>query len=230
VVNALPGVMGSQYFYISDNTGGIQVYQYKKDFPELAVGDMVAVKGILSTASGARRIKLKSLKDVDILSINNVVSSTALATDELSEESLGALVQVTGEITEIKTNYFYIDDGAGEAMVYLKTNAKIDKKKFSEGELVTVTGILEQAKIGLQIWPRGQEDIVSLGPSPDLIKKQTLAGVGSSEKSVAENYLTVTAGGLTTLLIALLARARGALLFGTVKRAGALAVRLIRRG
>ena len=43
-VVVLPGVLGSQFFYVIDSaassTAGIQIYMYSKDFPDLAVGDV----------------------------------------------------------------------------------------------------------------------------------------------------------------------------------------------
>jgi len=215
IVAVLPGVFGSQYFYLTDGSAGIQIYQSKKDFPPLAVGDSAQIYGTVSEANGIKRINIKSKDDVDILSIDNAVTSTELNVDEIDESLAGGLVQIQGEITEIKSSFMYVDNGSGEAVVYFKQGAKIDKSKFLEGENVRVTGILEQTKTGWQIWPRSNNDIESLGPSEDLLKKQALSA-GSDTK---EKYLTATAGGVTTLLLAFFAKARGAFL-----KRGALAL------
>ena len=225
VVTALPGIFGSQYFYLTDGTAGIQIYQNKKDFPPLEVGDLAQVYGAISEANGVKRINIKSKEDVDILAIGGVVTSTELNADEIDESLAGGLVQTQGEITEIKSNFMYVDNGNGETVVYFKQGAKIDKTKFKEGENVRVVGVLEQTKTGWQIWPRSNADIESLGPSADLLKKQTLStGDGTTEK-----YLTATAGGVTTLLLAFLARARGLMVLGGIKRLGMLVVGFIKK-
>ncbi|MDD2758163.1 MAG: lamin tail domain-containing protein [Patescibacteria group bacterium] len=229
LVAVLPGVFGSQYFYIVDGGSGMQVYQYKKDFPELKVGDLVEVTGIISEASGIKRIKLANRGAVDILSTENSVEPLALEPQEVNEENLGALVKIAGEITEIKTNYLYLDNGAGEIKVYFKKGATIDKNNFKEGENVEVMGVVEQSAGELQLWPRAMADIVSFGPSADLLKNQQTA-TGNNSQGTAEKYLTATAGGLSALILALLARARGALALAGVKKVVQVAVSFFKRG
>lgn len=226
IVAVNPGIFGSQYFYIVDGDTGIQVYQYKKDFPELAVGDLVEVKGVISIASGVKRIKAAKAGDIDILSTGQNIPVKAADVGDINEDMAGALVRIAGEITEIKTNYMYIDDGTDEVMIYFKRGAKIDKKKFKEGELAEVTGIVEQAKSNLQLWPRSQEDIIITGASEDLLKTQAPIGTSSD---TTEKYLTATAGGITTLFLGFLARARGAMLAGFFKKIGLGLAALIRR-
>ena len=208
VVSALPGIFGSQFFYAQDDLAGIQIFQSKKDFPELAVGDLVEISGKVSLANGIKRINIANADAVDILATSQFVTSAELNLDEVDENLGGTLVKIFGEITEIKSSFMYVDDGNTEMVVYFKKGAKIDKSKFREGENVEVTGVLEQTKSGWQIWPRGQDDLVSLGLSEDLLKKQAV----NSGSDATEKYLTATAGGVTTLLLAFFARARGAFL------------------
>ena len=242
VVTALPGVFGSQYFYINDDVSGIQIYQNKKDFPPLALGDQAEVTGAISIANGIKRIRVKNKFDIDILSTTSSASppfrgrtqegvyggTTQFSLDELSNDTLGALTTITGDITEIKSNLMYLDDGTAELPIYFKKGAKIDKNKLSEGGRIEVTGILEETKIGLQLWPRGNADIKILGPSEEQLKKQTeLEALNSKE--IKDKYVTATAGGVTTLLLGFLARARGALLKNGFKKIALLAIGVVRR-
>lgn len=229
MVTALPGVFGVQYFYIFDGQNGMQVYQYKKDFPPLALGDWVEINGEISLSGNIKRIKVFGRKEIDILAVGKNIEPLAVELEELGEEMVGALVKIAGDITEIKTNYMYIDDGNTEAVVYFKKGAQIDKKNFMEGEKVVVTGIVENSKSGLQVWPRFSGDIVKAGVSAELIIKQRELNAGS-DKEVAEKYLTATAGGLTTLLLGFLARGRGAVLVGVGRKVLGLAGKIIRRG
>ena len=230
LVSVKPWIFGSQYFYITDGDSGIQIYQYKKDFPDLEVGDFVEVKGAISEANGQKRIRLKGKNDIDILETNRSIRPVSSTISEIDEQSMGKLARVIGEITEIKSNFMYIDDGEGELMVYFKKGARLDKKKFKEGEKVEVTGVVEENRSGVyQLWPRSQEDIAPLGLSEDILKKQTLLEA-DQQKDTAEKYLTATAGGITTLLFGFLARARGAMLRSGIKRVASLVSRFINRG
>ncbi len=217
VVAVLPGVFGSQYFYLVNDNIGIQIYQSKKDFPPLEVGDLAQVYGAISEASGIKRINVKNKNDIDILAIGNVVNSVELNIDEIDDDLVGGLVKFQGEIAEIKSNFMYVDNDSGAVMVYFKQGANIDKRKFKVGENVRVIGILEQTKIGWQIWPRSSSDIESLG----LSGKQTLSGSGDTESK----YLTATAGGVTTLILGFLFRTRGVIF----KRAAMLAIGFIKK-
>jgi DNA/RNA endonuclease YhcR with UshA esterase domain len=205
-VVVLPGVFGSQYLYIFDGSAGVQIYQYKKDFPELAVGDAVEVAGIVSVASGIKRIKIKNSGDIDILETDKPISPEQIMLSEIGEENAGSLVNFTGEITEIKTNYMYVDDGAGEITVYFKKGARIDKKVFKEGDRVAVTGVAEFSGGEIQVWPRGSSDI-SLVASVAEVKGEKIVADNNS-KGTAKKYFMVTLGGLAVLLLGLLGRAK----------------------
>ncbi|MDO8499063.1 MAG: lamin tail domain-containing protein [bacterium] len=210
VVVAPPGIFGMQIFYIADASGGLQIYQYKKDFPELRVGDKIKVTGEVSVVGNVRRINIKNKESVDVLATEQTVPQINLQVDEANEDLVGAFIRAEGEVTEIKSNFMYLDNGVSEIKVYLKKGAGIDKKLFKEGELVSVAGVLEWNKDTLELWPRGQADIAVTGKSDDLVAKEKLLA-GSATLGTKEKYLTATAGGVTTLLLGFLMRARGAI-------------------
>ena len=226
-VAVLPGVFGVQYFYITNDLGGIQIYQHKKLFPLMKIGDIVLVKGVTSASGDMQRVKVSQQSDITVLS-SGTVSSTLLALEDLAEDQLGRLVRIAGEITEIKSNFMYVDDGTTETVVYFKKGAKIDKKQFKEGELVEVEGILEKSRTGLQIWPRGQGDIVITGQSEDLLSKESV-GVANGVTDTASKYLTATAGGITTLLLGFFAKVRGAAVRNLAQKGLTLTLGLIKK-
>jgi RecJ-like exonuclease len=231
-VSVLPGIFGVQYFYITDKNFGIQVYMYKKDFPKLSVGDNIEVFGIISEASGIKRIKLADKNSIDILATNQKINPIVINLSDIDEKMAGGLVKIKGTVTEIKSTFMYVDDGSDEIAVYFKNGANIDKKKIKEGEDVEVIGILEMKSAGWQIWPRSQSDIEILGQLADyLVKKeeQISATTQDKEKDVAEKYLTATAGGITTLLLGFLVRARGFFVRDTFKKVATIAVGFIKK-
>lgn len=185
IVAVLPGVLGSQYFYIvapapdplaatrtagqaspaPDVTGegnniGIQVYSYKKDFPNLRIGDYIEVHGELSVVSGELRLKTKQKEDINILEHREEPAPKSASCDEINEEYVGSLVKVTGEIVERKSSIIYLDDGLDEILVYLKTTTGINPKSYNEGEIIEVTGIVGRTKSGIRIMPRSKSDII----------------------------------------------------------------------
>ena len=229
LVTVLPGVFGSQYFYIFDGEKGYQVYQYKKDFPSLNIGDQISVAGVESVVSGVNRIKINNKNSIDILATDQEVEPANLTLEELNADSAGALVKVSGDVTSVKSNYLYIDDGNGEAIIYFRPASKIDNQNFKLGDKLEVVGILEQAKNGLRVSPRSNEDIKVVGYSQEVLSQQSQADQ-ASQNEVRDKYLTATAGGVTTLLLGFLARARGAMLIGGVKKMASAVGNIIKRG
>lgn len=162
VVLVPPGVLSSQYLYVGGELGvGIQVYSYKKEFPELVIGDKVSVSGELTEVSGEMRIKIARAEDVsrvDTITSVPVLPHTLLAA-EVGEMYEGGFVEIVGEIVGVKGSYVYLDDGTGEVKVYIRGGSGIDKKMFEEGVRARVSGILQETKSGYQLSPRDHTDV-----------------------------------------------------------------------
>lgn len=227
VVTVLPGNFGSQYFYISDGETGYQVYQYKKDFPDLKIGDRIMVRGELSEMSGVNRIKISGKNSLNILGKDTEFAPINLA--DVSADAVGALVKISGNITSIKNNYLYIDDGNSETVIYFRSGAKINKQNLKLGDKLEVVGILEQTKSGLRVSPRDERDIKVVGFSEQVLSAQLETNKNVSD-DISEKYLTATAGGVTTLLLGFFARARGAIVISGAKKVVSLAGKIIGRG
>ncbi|MFH1946660.1 MAG: lamin tail domain-containing protein [Candidatus Magasanikbacteria bacterium] len=227
VVAVEPGVLGSQYFYIVGSPG-VQVYMYSKDFPELKIGDRIEITGEISEAYGETRVKLASRDDIKVIDHPGDPIGKVLEVADLQEPYEGWLIQVNGEITELKSSYMYVDDGTEEIKVYFKRGAGINNKVLQVGDLVNVTGLLAQTSSGYQILPRAQTDIEKTGVAESFvatIQNQEEEG----KKETAEKYLTATAGGLTSILIGLFAKARGAGVVGFAKKMTGVAVAVVKR-
>ncbi|MEK7644046.1 MAG: lamin tail domain-containing protein, partial [Patescibacteria group bacterium] len=217
VVSTLPGVFGSQYFYITDedNQNGAQIYLYKKDFPVLALGDDVTVVGTISRAYNEMRVKILDKKDIFIIGKKTELAARSVAIEEISPEMRGALLRVEGEITELKSAYMYMDDGSEELKVYFKKGAGINKKEWKEGDVAEATGILGMAKAGVQLLPRSSADIKIVQAAKPLAEAEDKKAVGA-----VENYFAATAGGITTVVLSFFARARKTVLLAILKKIG----------
>lgn len=227
VVTALPGSFGSQYFYISDGEKGYQIYQYKKDFPNLKIGYKVTVHGEESQISGVSRIKIVNKNYISIAGKDE--NFEPLRLEDVDVQAIGALVKIEGDITSIKNNYLYIDNGIDESMIYFRIGANINKQDFKLGDKLEVVGILEQTKSGLRISPRDESDIKVIGFSEQVLLQQTELD-RALQNDVQEKYLTATAGGITTLILGFLAKSRGAIVMGGAKKVISTASKIIGRG
>lgn len=207
-----PGILGSQYFYIVGSPG-IQVYSYKKEFPNLEIGDYVEVQGELSAGSGEPRIKTNNLEDIKIIERRDPPEAGELTCENINEDSVGRLVSITGEVVERKSSVIYLDDGTSEAIVYIKATTGISPASIKEGDMVKIAGIVGRTASGLRVMPRSNDDII----------KKDIEGAGSASQVFGEvpesgewgiaardkklelfKYLLVTAAGAIVVLAGLL--------------------------
>jgi DNA/RNA endonuclease YhcR with UshA esterase domain len=206
IVAVLPNILGSQFFYIVGSPG-LQIYNYKKDFPELAVGDYITVVGELSVVSGEYRLKTKSAADIKIKEKRAVPQPLALECEKVTEDITGQLITITGEIVEVKGSSIYLDDGTNEALVYVKNNTGINMAQFKAGKFMNVTGIVNRTTSGARILPRSPADIVI---KDNLDKGKVLGETAvSDEWTIAQRdkkiellqYLLVLVGAVVAVLV-----------------------------
>ncbi len=229
IVTVEPKIFGQQFFYISDGQNGYQVYQYKKDFPNLKIGDEVLVGGEISKIGGVTRVKIKNKYSVKILSTNKIVEPIDLVLEDTGENLVGSLVKISGDITEIKSNLMYVDDGSTEISVYFKKGAKINKQDLKEGDKIDVVGVLAQGKDGWQVLPRSLIDITVIGHTDEVLANQAVTDRNRQDAN-RKKYLTTTAGGLSALLLGFVTRSRGVVIISGVKKIVSLGNKLIKRG
>lgn len=154
VVSVLPGTFGSQYFYMQDESAGIQVYSYSKAFPDLSVGDRIQVTGEKSVARGETRIKVSAVEQ--IVALESGIPLLPRDASTLDESLEGLLVQVEGEVVESSSKEALIDD---LVQLVFKKSADIDSSLLEEGTAVTVLGIVTQYDDEYRVQPRSNDDI-----------------------------------------------------------------------
>lgn len=157
VVSVIPGVLGSQYFYIAGS--GVQIYSNKKDFPDLKIGDYIEVSGELSDTSAGKRIKTTSRDQIKFIERQAIPEPHPIATSEVGEEYEGYLATISGDILDISGRNYIIDDGSGEAKVYFNNQINLKDIGAKEGDKLTVVGIIGQTATGYRIMPRDLKDI-----------------------------------------------------------------------
>lgn len=158
-VTALPGVLSSQYFYIQDQTGGIQIYCYSKTFPELKLGDSISVTGELSETNNERRVKIRGADSIIILNHIEPVVPAEITISEINEKNEGTYIKTMGIVIQTSGDTFYISDGQTEIKVVINKSTGIEKPKMKKGDQVEVTGIISQYKEEYRILPIDQNDV-----------------------------------------------------------------------
>jgi len=164
-----PGVLGSQIFYISDPEAcpGIQIYMYSKNFPELKLGDLVEVTGVLAESSGEKRIKVSAKEDIKILESQESPAPAPIKLSEVEEGLEGCLVSAAGELTEKSGSNLYFADDDGELKIYFKSTLNFPKPKMNIGDQIETVGIVSQTKTGFRLLPRYETDLKIKTPTAE---------------------------------------------------------------
>ncbi len=158
-VTAPPGIFDEKSFYIQDSTAGTLVYLREGDCPVLFGGDRVRITGQLWDYYGEREIRVAGAGDIQRLSEGEPLKPTMIKTGEVDEAREGLLAQIVGEIAGWGKSALYLDDGSGEAKIYLKEATGIERPWVEKGEIYSVIGIVSQYQEEHELLPRYQSDI-----------------------------------------------------------------------
>jgi len=157
IVSVPVGVIGKNIFYIAGS--GIQVAVPEGDYAALTVGKKVHLTGQVSSYFGEARLKVTNASDIVAGSETQPPEPHQIETGEIGEDTEGWLVTVFGKVTQTSGSTFYIDDGSGEAKVYIKDTTGITKPKMKKDTEVTITGIVSRTTSAYRLLPRFQEDV-----------------------------------------------------------------------
>lgn len=155
-----PGVLSDQYFYLEDDSGGIQVYSYYKLWPKLTIGDRFQITGILSLYHGEYRLKTSSLEDFIFIDVQTPPPPTNLTSTPTDPKSSGSLVTFSGSVVSNDGSTVTLNNNGVEIKVYILDHTDIKKPKIKKGDTLEVTGILSYYNDSFRILPRYQNDII----------------------------------------------------------------------
>jgi len=100
------------------------------------------------------------------------------------------LITVSGEITRTSGNTFYIDDGSGEAKVYIQEKTGIDKPEMHTGDIFEIIGIVNLYRNTWRILPQKQDDvklIEAIKKTNTVASKTTATKKKTSSQTVSAN-------------------------------------------
>jgi hypothetical protein len=158
-VTAPPGIFAEESFYMQDSTAGTLVYLREGEIPALSEGDVVRLTGQVWDYYEEREIRVAKPEDIQRLGEGEPLQPVVINTGEMGEAYEGSLVQIVGEITGWDRGTLYLDDGSGQAKVYIKEATGIERPWVEKSELYSVVGIVSQYQDEHELLPRYQSDI-----------------------------------------------------------------------
>ncbi|TSC76433.1 MAG: hypothetical protein G01um101431_566 [Parcubacteria group bacterium Gr01-1014_31] len=201
-VTALPGMLGSQIAYLADDTGGLQLYQYHKQFPPLRLGDTVEVSGIRSVVNGEARLKLANADAVRTLGNGEVTAAATTTAAALSELPPGMLVTLQGEVTGRDDSSFVLDDGTDETTVTMWRDAASEAWPML-GAQVAVTGIWQMTDDANRLRLRQPDDL-------DILTVPATAPTAGTTRQTFPRYALAAGVAVVVAVAGIAARRRAA--------------------
>lgn len=162
-VIAKAGSLSSQYIYIGDSTGGIQVYNSKKLFPKMKLGQKVRVVGVISKTSQLTRILIHETDDIKVSPSIKIVAPLKKKTGRVLASDEGLLIVVTGKIEKKNGNSVVINDGTGLLTISFREGSGLKPSLVTTGKVATIQGIVSSGSGNVELLPRQSSDIVSTG-------------------------------------------------------------------
>lgn len=202
IVVVAPGIFGVQYFYLLPEYGEplIEVYNSKKLFPKLKIGDQVIVTGEYSEREEGPRLKTKEAKDIQIIGAGEIEMLKPITSSEIKKPPYPRLALVEGEVVSKKSPRVYLADEAGEIEIYLSKNTGLKISDFEVGDKLSIRGILLVSNDVVRLQPRNKEDILlaetELDEAADFeaasleISRSVLPEIVSQQKPVSDKKMT----------------------------------------
>ena len=144
-VTMLPGPLGRR-IYVEDETGGIQVYLRRGEFPLIALGDQVWVTGWVAEFHGERQIEVSGsgASRIAVAGRGPSLSPRRLRTGEIGEAHEGRLAWVFGRVVRASKSGVTLDDGTGPAYIYFPKELHWQHPYVKLGEMWGVQGVVGQ--------------------------------------------------------------------------------------
>lgn len=99
------------------------------------------------------------------------------------------LVKITGVVVETSGNTFYLDDGSGQAKVYIQESTGIEKPPMHRGDIFEIMGIIDLYRGVWRVLPQRKEDIKlikAISAQNDEEAKSSVAKATSAKSSTAK--------------------------------------------
>jgi len=171
-VSVPPGLFSSRTIHIQDASGGVTVYLGRDDWPPLTVGQPIRLQlGYLRHhRSGDLQLYLRNGWHIQAGAADApvVLAPWAVSTGQIGETTEGALVTVTGRVTRLESEAFWLDDGSGAARVFLAAGTGLARPGLRLGETWQASGVVVEnttagsAQPAYRLQPRFAADLARI--------------------------------------------------------------------
>ena len=152
----------SQYFYIQDDSAGVQIYNYKGFAQHINIGDYLRIIGELSDTA---YLRVKA-SEINLVSVNNIVNSIEMTIGQINNDFEGKLIQTEGIITSKESNGFYIEKNNNKIRIVIKDKTEIKAKDYKTGDFIHITAVVSLSSNNeITLLPRAPTDIIITRPS-----------------------------------------------------------------
>jgi hypothetical protein len=160
-------------FGLQDASGGI--YVSTPDNANIAPPWRARVSGVLTDKSGLLTVVPADAAAIRKAATKNegdfrVIAPKPLKTADVGEANEGLIVRVRGKVTQAPSGdgpYGYkvsINDGSGEALIFVNVQTNIPMSSFTAGQVVSVAGFSSQYDTHHEVDPRSPADIGAAKP------------------------------------------------------------------
>jgi hypothetical protein len=126
------------------------------------------------------------------------------------------LVEISGTVISTNGHTFYLDDGSGQAKIYIQDQTQIKKPPMHKGDTFGIIGVVDLYRNVWRILPRSQDDIWLIQLADNKKTQTTANSSKTAKKSVADSgNLGSSSNGArapTTLLPPLIGQAKASAL------------------
>ena len=161
IISVANGVFNRRIAYMQENSGGssaLELYFHKAEWPELETGQALEIFGEKSITQKGSRLLIRAAEDITLL---DTTDWQPFQPSELAgiNELENTVVAFTGKLIEQTKYQLIIDVGGGELSSNLKPAAVL-LTDLTEGNSLTITGLIKKTTDGVEIRPRSKEDVV----------------------------------------------------------------------
>lgn len=155
-----PGNFSSQSFYLLPEYGEplYEIYNSKKLFPKIKIGDQLIITGEYTENEAGPRLKTKDSNNIKIIGQTEIKLPALTSSSQLKLPPYPRLALIEGEIVSKKSPRLILADNEGEIEIYFSTGSNLKTSDFNVGEKISVLGILTNDN-NLRLEPRNKTDI-----------------------------------------------------------------------
>ena len=144
-VSVPPGIFSQRTIHIQDATGGVTVYLGRDNWPPLVVGQPILLTlGYIRHRGGEVQLYVRNgwhvhagAGDVPV-----ALEPWSVATGEVGQKNEGSLLVLSGRVTRLEAEAFWLDDGSGPARVFFAVTTGLGRPAVQVGEIWRVSGVV----------------------------------------------------------------------------------------